>query len=216
MNPGEEPLRIAVLTAHPDDAEIWCGGTILKHTSRGDRVRIFGVFCQAPARVTCAHVSARALGATYSPCGRELSGMLDEAAVRELAEFAPHMVLTHWEHDSHPDHVLTFRCAYDAVIRLARLSVNVNAMFCFTTYNNRGTSGFFAPEFYVDVSREWTAKVVSIHLHADQDPERIVHDATPLFAAHGRVIGAEYAEVFLEVPIFGRLRSRLRSPAFLA
>jgi len=216
MNQPDEPLRIAVLAAHPDDAEIWCGGTILKHTARGDRVRIFGLFCQAPARVECARASAGALGATYSSCGLEPGGTLDEAAVRELAGFAPHMVLTHWEHDSHPDHVRTFRCAYDAVIRLARLSVNVNVMFCFTTYNNRGTSGFFTPEFYVDVTREWPAKVGSIHLHADQDPERIVHDATPLFAAHGRVIGAEYAEVFLEVPIFGRLRSRLRAPAFLA
>lgn len=210
-----ESLRIAVLVAHPDDAEIWCGGTILKHASRGDEVRIYGFFRQEPGRVEYAVASGKVLGATYRSCRLDHTGMPDDETVVELAAFAPHLFLTHWQHDSHPDHVRTYQAAREAVIRLARASVYVRAMFSFTTYNNCGSDRVFRPEFYIDVGREWPAKVSAILVHADQDPERIVHDATPLFAAHGRVIGASFAEVFVEVPIFGRLLAHVRSPDHL-
>ena len=217
MDLQQESMNIAVLAAHPDDAEIWCGGTIAKHVARGDHVRIFGMFQQESGRVHCAMASAEVLGATYCSCSVEPRGSgLDDATFRELVDFSPQLVLTHWQHDSHPEHVEAYRVAQDAVIRLARASVYVRAMFSFTTYYNRGTDRFFIPEFYVDVSPEWSRKVRAINLHVDQDPEELVADASVLFAAHGRVIGAAFAEVFAEVPIFGRLLSRVRSPDFLS
>ena len=33
-------MRLMAVMAHPDDAEIWCGGTLILHADKGDAVRI--------------------------------------------------------------------------------------------------------------------------------------------------------------------------------
>jgi LmbE family N-acetylglucosaminyl deacetylase len=33
-------MRLMAVMAHPDDAEIWCGGTLFLHAEKGDPVRI--------------------------------------------------------------------------------------------------------------------------------------------------------------------------------
>ena len=33
-------MRLTAIMAHPDDAEIWAGGTICKHVERGDEALI--------------------------------------------------------------------------------------------------------------------------------------------------------------------------------
>ena len=33
-------MRLMAVMAHPDDAEIWCGGTLIMHAAKGDDVRI--------------------------------------------------------------------------------------------------------------------------------------------------------------------------------
>lgn len=33
-------MKIMAVMAHPDDAEIWCGGTLIVHSKIGDAVRI--------------------------------------------------------------------------------------------------------------------------------------------------------------------------------
>jgi len=33
-------MRLIAVMAHPDDAEIWCGGTLIMHAVKGDEVHI--------------------------------------------------------------------------------------------------------------------------------------------------------------------------------
>ena len=33
-------MRLMAVMAHPDDAEIWCGGTLILHAAKGDEVGI--------------------------------------------------------------------------------------------------------------------------------------------------------------------------------
>lgn len=211
------PTRIAVIAAHPDDAEIWCGGTICKHTSRGDQVRIFAFFQQTQHRIACATESAKILQADYMPSRttKNKEG-IDPDYRHALTTFQPNIIITHWQDDSHPDHSRTFEIARRSVIDLVRAGVPPQALFSFTTYHNRGMSQLFQPDFYIDISAEWDAKVSAIMVHDDQDPEEIVQDITPLFGLHGRTVGHEYVEVFREVPIFGRFKSRLRCPSLLS
>jgi len=36
-------MRLIAVMAHPDDAEIWCGGTLIMHAVKGDEVHITNV-----------------------------------------------------------------------------------------------------------------------------------------------------------------------------
>src|SRR5919108_2197884 len=36
----ERQMKLLAMLAHPDDAEIWAGGTLFKHTQRGDQALI--------------------------------------------------------------------------------------------------------------------------------------------------------------------------------
>ena len=36
-------MRLTAIMAHPDDAEIWSGGTICKHVERGDEALIISM-----------------------------------------------------------------------------------------------------------------------------------------------------------------------------
>ena len=209
-------MRIAVLAAHPDDAEIWCGGTISKHSRQGDAIEIFGFFQQVPHRTNCARRSAEILGANYISCSDAGPATLDRNYAKAISEFSPDLILTHWGLDSHPDHQRTFEIARRSIIELVRLGGSPpRALFSFTTYRNLGVHATFPAEFYIDVSAEWNNKLQAIRVHDDQFPEEIISDIEPLFKIHGQIISREYAEPFCEVPIFGRLGSQLRSPHLL-
>lgn len=207
-------MKIAVIAAHPDDAEVWCGGTIRKHAQRGDHVAIFGFFQQKPHRVQCAQKSANYLGASYASHKPKINS-LDNTYTRELEKFRPDIVLTHWEDDSHPDHVATREIAVSSIIHLVRAGVIPKAVFSFATYHNRGGNHFFNPNFYVDVTKEWNDKIEAIRIHDSESPEEIIEEIEPLFRLNGKIVNCNYAEGFKEIPIFGRFGSKLRKPEFL-
>ena len=208
-------MNIAIIAAHPDDAEVWCGGTIYRHTSRGDKVHIFSFFQNESHRVDCAKKSAALLGASYTP-QKYTNDQIDSEYYKTLENFKPEIILTHWENDSHPDHVETNKIATKSVIHLVRQNLAPRALFSFTSYHNRGRNQMFLPEFYVDISKEWEKKISAIMLHDNQYPEEIIKETTPIFQLHGNTVNCDYAEVFIEIPIFGRLGSNLRKTKFLS
>ncbi|MBI3325639.1 MAG: PIG-L family deacetylase [Nitrospinae bacterium] len=110
---GQRWMRLMAIMAHPDDAEIWAGGTIFKHTQRGDVVLIvYRVATQESVRGGEAKQGAALLGAQVSFVGRP------DGQVRETPEtcervsallrgFAPDALITHWIDDFHADHAAT-------------------------------------------------------------------------------------------------------------
>ena len=95
-------MRLMAIMAHPDDAEIWAGGTICKHVERGDEA--FVVYMAATedsVRGEEAKRGAAIMGAQVAFIGL-MDGQvrdLPEAGERVSAilnEFAPDIVITHW------------------------------------------------------------------------------------------------------------------------
>src|SRR5687767_13601948 len=99
--------------AHPDDAEIWAGGTICKHIERGDEALIISMVANEGSRrgveATC---GAAILGAELAFVGLADGQVRDtpEACERVsdiLMRFAPDILITHWADDVHADHATT-------------------------------------------------------------------------------------------------------------
>jgi LmbE family N-acetylglucosaminyl deacetylase len=112
------PLRVLVLGAHADDAEIGCAGTVLKLIGDGAISSICWVVLSGKdERAEEARVSAEALLADapekqiLQPGFRDgffpYDGADVKAFVEGLKDFQPDLILTHQRHDLHQDHRIT-------------------------------------------------------------------------------------------------------------
>jgi bacillithiol biosynthesis deacetylase BshB1 len=120
-------LDLLAIMAHPDDAELLCGGTLARAAVSGYRVGILdltsgesGSFGDRETRATEAADAARVLGVV----GRRTAGLSDgrlenSGAARALVatlirEMRPRTVVLHWPEARHPDHAAASALARDA------------------------------------------------------------------------------------------------------
>lgn len=116
---GGAPLNVLALGAHPDDAEIGCGGTILKLIAEGAIASVCWVVLSGrDARVDEARASAEAIldgvpeRTILQPGFRDGYFPYDGADIKDFFEdlgrdFDPDLILTHQRDDLHQDHRIT-------------------------------------------------------------------------------------------------------------
>ncbi len=122
-----EPLDLLAIMAHPDDAELLCGGALAKAAALGDRVGILdltrgevGSSGSGEIRAEEAVRSAKLLGlAVRRNAGLPDSGLINDDASRSIVvgfirELRPSVIVTHWREGRHPDHRVAAQLAYDA------------------------------------------------------------------------------------------------------
>ena len=110
-------LDLLVFAVHPDDAELGCSGTILKHIAAGKKVGIvdftrgeLGTRGTAETRDEEAADSAKILGLYVRENLKFRDGFFknDEAhqleIVKMIRKYTPEIVLSNALHDRHPDH----------------------------------------------------------------------------------------------------------------
>ncbi len=117
--PDGAPIRVLVLGAHPDDAEIGCGGTILRLAAdRAVASVCWVVLTGEGMRAAEARTSAEALlggvPETHIAVAGFRDGFLpyDGAEVKAFFEqlkgdFSPDLIFTHQRNDLHQDHRIT-------------------------------------------------------------------------------------------------------------
>ena len=181
-------LDLLVVGAHPDDAEISMGGTILRWSTAGRRVGVLDMTRgEMGTRGTVAERDAETkraserLGLAFRanldlPDGRvEASLEAREALARVLRETAPEVLVAHHPTDHHPDHAATGRLAREAwylagLQRLAELDGHGEArrprrVFHFLSHIP------FEPTVVIDITPVWEQKVAAVRAYASQlDP----------------------------------------------
>lgn len=122
-----EPLDILAVMAHPDDAELLCGGALRKSTRRGERAGIvdltrgeMGSRGTPEIRAREAERAAEILGLAERRNAGLPDGHLENSleARRTVAglirELRPRIVVTHWTDGRHPDHRVAAALVRDA------------------------------------------------------------------------------------------------------
>jgi N-acetylglucosamine malate deacetylase 1 len=197
-------MRIVGLFAHPDDAELWCGGTLHLHSCAGDAVRVLAFHCLSPERQAEARAGAQILGIDvgFLPAAEyEPPDALSTFNV--LAVDPPDVVITHWMHDTHIEHRKVFAHALESVHRLKRHMKKTPLMLMTSTYFAMGSQGTFEPNVVCDISAVMDIKRAAIMAHTSQRPEALLDDVLTQNRLWGSRIAARYGEGFLEYPLFG-------------
>ena len=122
-----EPLDVLAVMAHPDDAELLCGGTLIRCAERGERVGVVdltrgesGTWGSAETRAKEAETAAGILGlAVRRNAGLPDGALQNSSEARRVVaglirELRPRVVVTHWREGRHPDHRVAAELAYDA------------------------------------------------------------------------------------------------------
>jgi len=178
-------LDALVVAAHPDDAEISLGGTLLRLIAAGRRVGILdltrgemGTRGTADDREAETRAANRVLGSPWRvnlelPDSRvtvDVPGR--ERLARLLREQAPRLVFAQHTEDLHPDHAACGRLAREAwylsgLSRLAERDGGPPAQRPRHLFHYMGHVPF-EPTLVVDVSAVWERKVELIRCYASQ------------------------------------------------
>jgi len=223
-------LNILVFAAHPDDAELSCSGTILKHISLGYKVGIIdltrgelGSRGSAEIRDSEAKKAASVLGLT-SRDNLDLGDGFFEidqtslvALIKKIREYRPDIVFCNAPNDRHPDHGRASKLASRACFLsgLSKIDTNQEVWRPRAVYHYI-QDRYIKPDFSVDITEFWDKKLESIHAFSSQffdpnsdEPETPISSKEYLQYIEGRAvqfgreINVKYAEGFTVERVIG-------------
>ncbi|WP_353195754.1 bacillithiol biosynthesis deacetylase BshB1 [Parapedobacter defluvii] len=183
----DKQLDILVITVHPDDAELGCGGTLAKQVAMGRKVGIvdltrgeLGTRGTPEIRKAEAENAAAILGLSV----RENLGMRDGffqndephklQVIHAIRKYRPEIIITNALHDRHPDHGRAGDLVNDAVFLAGLRKIETS---------EDGTSqaphrprlmlqliqdNYIKPDIVVDISDYWEQKIEAIKAYRSQ------------------------------------------------
>jgi bacillithiol biosynthesis deacetylase BshB1 len=199
-------LDILVIAAHPDDAEVGCAGTLMKHAAQGRRIGVvdltrgeLGTRGSAELRDQEAQDAARVVGLDVRENLAMRDGFFcnDEAHQRQVVQairrFQPDIVLTNPTVDRHPDHGRAADLVHDAAFLagLPKLQTEWQGhaqpawrpkLLLQVIHNT-----YVKPDIVVDISPYWDRKLSAVtafrsqFYHPDYDEGVSTYISTPEF-----------------------------------
>jgi bacillithiol biosynthesis deacetylase BshB1 len=221
----DAPIDLLAIMAHPDDAELLCGGTLRRTAEQGYRTGILdltggesGSWGDPQTRRQEAEKAAQILRIDI----RKNAGLPDGALQNDpesrntvaqlIRQIRPRTIILHWPQGRHPDHTAASSLAYDAAfiagLRNAPLEGDPHRpqkVIYAQAYREEAVK----PTFVVDITDQIEAKLDAIFAYQTQfagktamgeifgGAERPLRDQILAHAAHyGSLIRRPYGEPF--------------------
>lgn len=188
-DPAVKTVDMLVIDAHPDDAEISCGGAIAKLTAEGGTVAVvdctrgeMGTRGNPDLRLHEALNASKILKLSHRINLGMMDGFIDESPdslyeiITYIRKFRPKMILTHPPFERHPDHEAVNRLVRNAIFKsgLTKIHTELNGeaqeiyrtrkIFCFMQSYQFERK----PDFYVDISQYHDQKIRAIDAFSSQ------------------------------------------------
>jgi LmbE family N-acetylglucosaminyl deacetylase len=198
-----EPLRILVIGAHPDDADIKTGGTASMWCRLGHQVHLVSVTdggaghqtLRGPALAERRRAEARAagavIGAIYTVLEFPDAGLLPtlearHRIIRLIRTVRPDLILTHRLSDYHPDHRYTATLVQDAayLVTVPAVCPDVphlerDPVIAYISDDFRKPIAF-SPDVVVDIGDDVERQIDMLHCHKSQFYEWLPYNAGQL------------------------------------
>jgi LmbE family N-acetylglucosaminyl deacetylase/CheY-like chemotaxis protein len=173
---AQKQIRVLAIGAHPDDVEIGCGGSLLRHKANGDRICILitsngeegGIATQRLSEITKVATRLEAklivgnLPDTQIGEGKETISLIK----RVIDDFNPTVIYTHSPNEGHQDH----RNVHKATLVAGR---SVPTIYC---YQSPSTTIDFKPSVFIDISEHISEKVNLISMYESQMNRAYLHE----------------------------------------
>jgi len=180
-------LDILAIGAHPDDVELSCAGTLIKHISSGKSVGLLdltlgelGTRGDAKTRSAEAADAAKILNASVREQLKMKDGFFEASEenlrllIVQIRKFQPEIILCNAVTDRHPDHGRAASLVSHAVFLAGLRKIE-------TTWQEKSQAPWktkatyhyiqdrhIKPDFIVDVTAEWDQKMKSILAYRSQ------------------------------------------------
>lgn len=212
-------LDLLVIAAHPDDAELGCGGTIAKHLAAGKKVGVLdltrgelGTRGTPEIRETEANEAAKILGLTVRDNVGLADGFFQNSKsdqlklVAAIRKYQPEIVLGNAVYDRHPDHGRASDLIYDScfLAGLAKVETVLDGKNQ-STWRPKAIYHFIqsrslTPDIVVDVTDFWDVKMKSVLAYKSQfhDPSSIEPStfiSSPQFLKMVEARAIEYGQI---------------------
>jgi bacillithiol biosynthesis deacetylase BshB1 len=180
-------LDILAFAAHPDDVELACSGTVIKHVRAGNKVGIvdltrgeMGTRGDVPTRDAESIDASKILGISVRENLNLKDGFLfeDEDSLKKIVvairKFQPEIVLCNAESDRHPDHgmagkMVSRACFLSGLIKIDTGQKEWRPKAVYHYIQDR----FMKPDVIVDISDFFEERMKSVFAYKSQffDPE---------------------------------------------
>jgi len=220
-------MRVLVVVAHPDDEVLGCGGVIIRHTDRGDRVHVLvlgeGVTSRSESREqappqeietlrTQSRMAAAILGVAQLVLRDLPDNRFDSLPLLDIVkevervrdEFQPEVVYTHHWGDLNIDHRLTCQAVMTAF--RPHGGDKVRELLAFEVPSSTGwgypsPDAAFVPNYFVDVSGTIERKIEAMLAYQSEvrpSPHpRSIEAMRALAEYRGAWAGLEFGEAFV-------------------
>jgi bacillithiol biosynthesis deacetylase BshB1 len=181
-------LDILVLPPHPDDAELYCSGTIAKHIASGKKVGIADLTqgeLGTRGTVEIRREEAARAAAVLDLTVRENVGLRDGYFVNDhlhqlevikvIRKYQPEIVITSAISDRHPDHaraaeLVESACFYAGLRKIKTVSDDDTEQEAWRPKMvlNFIQDTYIKPDILIDITNYWPQKVASIREYKSQ------------------------------------------------
>jgi LmbE family N-acetylglucosaminyl deacetylase len=219
-------MKLLAIVAHPDDESIFCGGTLAKHSERGDAVTVgfltdgayggatevddLAAIRRSEAKTATSRLGARATFLDFAD--GHLEATVDNRF--EIVEFIrsedPDIIITHHADDLHPDHRAASRLVRDAYTLASLPRVDTESPPCNpeNVYFFGKPTSDFDPSIRIDTSDYQDTKERAIQAHSSQfewlenhggvdaEFESLIEDVRARARVRGNECGVPFAEGF--------------------
>ncbi len=180
-------LDILVLSVHPDDAELGCGGTILKHIALGKKVGIvdltqgeLGTRGSAEIRAKEAQAAGKILGLAARENLAIPDGFFENTkqyqlkVIEAIRKYQPEIIITNAYHDRHPDHGRACNLVTDSAFLSGLRKVEtyadgkLQAPWRAELLLHFIQDVYIEPDIVVDITDYWDKKIESVNAYGSQ------------------------------------------------
>ena len=209
-------LHLLAIAAHPDDIELSCAGTLIKHVTAGQAVGILdltqgelGTRGSAELRLQEAQAAAKVMGVAV----RENAGMADgffrndeehqRTLIQYIRHYRPEIVIANAINDRHPDHgrggrLIADACFYAGLTKIETLRDGIKqASWRPKRVYHMLQDRHYEPTFIVDITATFEKKMEAIRCYKSQFHDPASGEPVTYIATEGFLNNILYRDALL-------------------